>query len=62
MIKQKWVVTIDGAEHTIPTIAVIVKSTDQTPALIADSMVVSYDMERFILNLDHGIQRAKMAK
>ena len=55
-------VCIDGAEHTIPTIAVIVKSTDQTPALIADSMVVSYDMERFILNLDHGIQRAKMAK
>ena len=55
-------VCIDGVEHEIPTVAVIVHNTDNTPAVIADCMIYSYDMERFVGNLDHGIARAKTGK
>ncbi|MBQ7365293.1 MAG: hypothetical protein IJW46_06815 [Clostridia bacterium] len=55
-------VCIDGAEHTIPTVAVIVHNNDKTPAVIADCMIYSYDMERFTGNLAHGISRAKTGK
>jgi len=55
-------VCIDGIEHTVPTIAVIVNNLDETPALVADCKVVNYDMERFLGNLDHGIERARAAK
>ena len=55
-------VCIDGLEHTIPTVAVIVRNTDETPAVIADCMVASYDMERFLANLSHGISRANTTK
>lgn len=55
-------VCIDGAAHSIPTIAVIVRNTDETPALIADSTLVNYDMERFLGNLAHGVERANSTK
>ena len=55
-------ICIDNVEHEIPTVAVIVHTTDNTPAVVADCMIYSYDMERFTGNLDHGIARAKAAK
>ena len=55
-------VCIDGIEHSIPTVAVIVRNTDESSALVADCMVASYDMERFLGNLAHGIERANLAK
>ena len=51
---------IDGIEHDIPTVAVVIHNEDGTPAVIADCMIYSYDMERFVGNLDHGIARAKV--
>lgn len=53
---------IDGIEHTIPTVAVIIRNRDESPALVADCMVASYDMERFVHNLTRGIERAKTGK
>lgn len=55
-------VCIDGIEHDIPTVAVVVHNEDSTPAIIADCMIYSYDMERFVGNLAHGIERAKLVK
>ncbi|MBR2986398.1 MAG: hypothetical protein IKC63_00100 [Clostridia bacterium] len=55
-------ICIDNVEHEIPTVAVVVHNNDHSPAVIADCMIYSYDMERFIGNLSHGISRAKTGK